>query len=373
MKVYVCLKETPIEKVQNQMYRDLLAHPAVEYVEPDMSIYSKYSFRLGYTRRVLMKHTNIKRVPLASGTADLIHSIQYPLTNKTPWVMDTEHPTGMLHWFNYSMFSQPKWTSKVEKIINSPHCKKIMPMTDAARESTLAAFKLNDPGKLRTIYPAVHPQPPAQKKEGSSINLLFVGRLFSQKGAEELLEAHDQLKKKFDVKLTMVTEAPDDVRKKYANDPTVELPGSEYGEKLNNRFREADVFVMPTYVDTFGSVYIEAYSHGIPAVGTDQYGQAEIIRDGKTGYHVHSPIHLHMPGGSLKRWSSWEHFQEELKKVDKTMVTKGLVEKLTNLIEDGRLRRSMGANAFAEVESGRFSITTRNKAIREVYEEAMHS
>jgi glycosyltransferase involved in cell wall biosynthesis len=48
----------------------------------------------------------------------------------------------------------------------------------------------------------------------------------------------------------------------------------------------ADVFVLPSYREGFGSVVIEAAAAGVPAIGTRIYGVSDAIVDGETGFLV---------------------------------------------------------------------------------------
>jgi glycosyltransferase involved in cell wall biosynthesis len=46
-----------------------------------------------------------------------------------------------------------------------------------------------------------------------------------------------------------------------------------------------------------------------------------------------------------------------------------LVEKISLLIEDARLRRAMGHAARWEVEQGKFSIRSRNEKLKQIFDE----
>lgn len=47
-----------------------------------------------------------------------------------------------------------------------------------------------------------------------------------------------------------------------------EFVGPKYGEELQSEYANADLFVLPTYSENFGSVVIEALAHGVPAICT---------------------------------------------------------------------------------------------------------
>jgi len=72
---------------------------------------------------------------------------------------------------------------------------------------------------------------------------------------------------------------------------TAEFLGRVNDQTLENLYKQADVFLMPslTTEDTFegfGLVYIEANAHGVPVIGPDRSGSTEAIANGKSGYTV---------------------------------------------------------------------------------------
>ena len=55
---------------------------------------------------------------------------------------------------------------------------------------------------------------------------------------------------------------------------------------LLERYREADVFVMPSFFETFGLVYLEAMSQGLPLIYSKDQGFDGFYTDGRIGYAV---------------------------------------------------------------------------------------
>ena len=56
--------------------------------------------------------------------------------------------------------------------------------------------------------------------------------------------------------------------------------------ELLAHYRAADLFAMPSLCDSFGFVFLEAMTQGLPCIGTDLNAMPEIIADGETGYVV---------------------------------------------------------------------------------------
>lgn len=57
-------------------------------------------------------------------------------------------------------------------------------------------------------------------------------------------------------------------------------------EEMPNVYKESDLFVLPSENETFGQVFIEAMSCGIPVIGTKVGGIPEIISDSYSGFLV---------------------------------------------------------------------------------------
>ena len=57
-------------------------------------------------------------------------------------------------------------------------------------------------------------------------------------------------------------------------------------EELINYYRAADIFVMPSFKETFGRVYAEAMTQGVPVIYTRGQGFDGIFEEGTVGYSV---------------------------------------------------------------------------------------
>jgi glycosyltransferase involved in cell wall biosynthesis len=66
----------------------------------------------------------------------------------------------------------------------------------------------------------------------------------------------------------------------------VEFAGVLRGADLARAYADMDIFVFPSYTDTFGNVVLEALSSGVPAVVTPGGGPKYIVRDQQTGFVV---------------------------------------------------------------------------------------
>jgi len=57
-------------------------------------------------------------------------------------------------------------------------------------------------------------------------------------------------------------------------------------EKIKTYYRKASIFVMPSLMEGFGLVFLEAMAQGLPIIGGNVGGTLELIKDGKNGFLV---------------------------------------------------------------------------------------
>jgi len=122
-----------------------------------------------------------------------------------------------------------------------------------------------------------------------TVNLLFVGEYTSNKNILSIISATNILRKKgYNVNLKLIGrgDQEDKINKlvtkyyKYINNKGY----IANKEQLVCEYNEADIFIMPSYKETFGLVYIEALSQGLPIVYTKGQGVDGYYKDGEVGY-----------------------------------------------------------------------------------------
>ncbi len=90
---------------------------------------------------------------------------------------------------------------------------------------------------------------------------------------------------------------------------------------LSDCYRACDVFVMPSRIEDFGLVFLEAMAHAKPVIGGNHGGTPDVVLDGENGYLV-----------------NYEDVET-------------LAMRLISLLGDARLRARMGAQGRARLES----------------------
>ncbi len=126
------------------------------------------------------------------------------------------------------------------------------------------------------------------------VRLMFAGRLDKNKNIPTIQKAMKILREKdIETTLTVVASRIEDkaelalIKK---DEYTTHIPGLNK-EELIEEYRAHNVFVMPSFTESFGLVYAEAMSQGLPVIYSAGQGFDGQFEEGEVGYRVdsHSP------------------------------------------------------------------------------------
>lgn len=127
-------------------------------------------------------------------------------------------------------------------------------------------------------------QPPSNRN-GSTLNVLFVGGEGLRKGIGYLAEAAKLLSSD-----TIIFRAVGDLGLTKAGLESIaayiDLLGPVPRVELSHHFEWADVLVLPSVSETFGLVVLEALASGIPVITTVNTCGPDVIREGEDGFVV---------------------------------------------------------------------------------------
>jgi glycosyltransferase involved in cell wall biosynthesis len=122
----------------------------------------------------------------------------------------------------------------------------------------------------------------------------FMAALTDDKGAVDLLQAMQRLwQRGSDAVLVLAgpSVSPSSFKKRFsdlaeADRVRIRRLGPVGGQLKQDLLAATDVFAMPSRVDSFGIVYLEAWAYGVPVVGCRAGGVPEVIDDGQDGLLV---------------------------------------------------------------------------------------
>ena len=128
-----------------------------------------------------------------------------------------------------------------------------------------------------------------ERKSSNPVRLLFVGEFTKNKNTRTIFEAYRILRSRgWDARLTFVGDGPDakSVYRFAEEFPTTisVYPWIKSKADLLEKYRAADIFVMPSIKETFGLVFLEAMSQGLPLIYTKGQGIDGYFQQGSVGF-----------------------------------------------------------------------------------------
>lgn len=188
--------------------------------------------------------------------------------------------------------------------------------------------------------------------QSNVFTFIFVGRLVSDKGINELVEAFLRLRDHYldnnvsqEIRLLLVGPVEDNLNplhkmswERIKNTPSIFEVGPVWGKDILAYYAASDCFVFPSYREGFPNTVLEAGAMGLPSIVTDINGSREIIENGKNGLIIPS------------------------KNVD------ALYESMLSMVDDNEMRQEMKKNARTMIEE-RFEQRFVRKCLFDFYDE----
>jgi len=175
-----------------------------------------------------------------------------------------------------------KWL-KLEKSIFM-NAAKIFVMSSNVQKSLIKQYRIN-PNKIKVVYAGGNiniNNPNSELKDYSKKNILFIGGNWKRKGGSILLQSFENIQKIHkDATLTIVSwRAPKIIK------PGVTLYGKVGLNEISKLFHQASIFCMPSFIEPFGIVFIEAMMNKLPIVATKINAIPDFVTDNHNGFLV---------------------------------------------------------------------------------------
>lgn len=124
----------------------------------------------------------------------------------------------------------------------------------------------------------------------NKLNICFAGKIDNNKNCTLTIKACDMLiKKGINVKYTIVGDLISKSVKKMINQKKyIQYIPRKCQNELIDIYRQNDIFIMPSKNESFGLVYAEAMSQGLPVIYTKNEGFDGQFSESHVGYHVSS-------------------------------------------------------------------------------------
>lgn len=161
------------------------------------------------------------------------------------------------------------------------------------------------------------------------VKLVYAGRIDRNKNIPTVQRAMEILRKQgYETTLTIVGKVQD--KKEFQiieKDKFTRYLPAMPKEELLKVYRESDIFVMPSYTESFGLVYAEAMSQGLPVVYSKGQGFDNQFDEGVVGYHVSAGDPADVANGIKRVICSFGEIQKNVVELAKKFNWSKIVER----------------------------------------------
>lgn len=359
MKVYfyphAYLRDRQIDTIRhwpsNQIVNPELAENRLgAQVSSDKSVGRK--FQLSWKQRLPL--LNIKRRP-PGASDDAVVYVWGAVMASGPYIVDIDNPWSLV---GYNIGAMSIYRPILKHMLLDARCHEIRCMSNACRESLRLLFGHQVWTKARVSYPLIEQKisdPP--QVHPNEARFLFVGTQFEIKGGEALLKAFSEVyARQKACRLDIVTHMPEEFENRARSCAGIFLHQANFSRaEIHDRFmRNADILVLPTYVDSFGMVILEALSHGLAVIATDVYAIKEMVIQGQNGDLLDPPISIWDGRWPSASYRDLANIKSRIRSVDKTEFEKRLAVAMQRFVIDSAWRLC-ARRASIDLMSSRFS------------------
>lgn len=134
---------------------------------------------------------------------------------------------------------------------------------------------------------------PTERAENTPPRILFISNLLVNKGILTLLDALKTVNDRgydfrcdiagaetFEIDRNRINE---EIKSRQLDNKAI-YHGAAYGDDKERLLNNADMFVFPTFNEAFPLVCLEAMSHRLPVISTDEGGIPDMVSDNQTGF-----------------------------------------------------------------------------------------
>lgn len=287
--------------------------------------------------------------------------------------------------YNFKKLKSRLGLTLIRLFLLSNRCKYVFCMSKASRESALELLgvPIKRSSKFQVIYPTKEPFDVEREKSSSIIKLLFISSIhkskadkdfnFFMKGGKLVLQAYEHLIKKYpNIEMHYKGDIPENFKRRYEHIKNIFFYSTLPYEELMDLYKKSDIFIFPTYGDTFGYTFVEAMAYGLPVVTiNNNFATPELIIDNENGYVVKTSLRfLKYPFGKIiPDWISEEIWYNNLKTKDDQVGLRGIIESLEKLIKNKDIREKFSKNAKKRLIDGDLSIKYKKVRLMSLFKE----
>jgi len=309
---------------------------------------------------------------------DLIEAPLFPILTNKDWLY-TPADTESAMAFNLFGLPTPRFIRSIilRYLFSKKNFKGLLFKSNAGLR-TLSNYPLLNCQKVlektSVLYPAVRKIDDTKiaVHNSDNIQLIFVGEFF-RKGGKEVVDAFLELEKSHkNINLVICADREKHFemflyKDKYLeiidNNEKIKLCFVSREELFINYLPKSQIFLCPTFQESFGYAILEAMAFGLPVISTNYFAIPEMVQHGTTGYTIDITNNKFIQ--TIKGYN-FTRIPEDFS----TYVKVQLIQFCSKLISDNSLRQNFSENALASARN-KFSFEIRNKELDKLYKKVL--
>jgi len=352
----------------------------VEYIDVPF-----ISFRL---LKVFPEFLNFVKIFSPAPKVNLFHTRNNIVLNKKPWVVTYE--SFLPRFLGTGLHNKKVMQWGLEKLASS-YCKKIIPMSIAARELFYNIVRKHDfavsdfEKKVEVIYNAQKVTTKKEYENNSNIfRIVFVGNLFFQKGGRVIVDVFNELSKTYDhlelilisqllyndfMTCSSVSDFENYKQKINANTKIKWFQNVPHQDVIQKIFPTCDVAVLLTFDDCFPNSNTEAMLAGLPVISTNIFSVPEQVQHNVNGFLINLPLDENR---QLDCFWEFKNLEKRKKRIleHEEMMKPEFKKYLIQLIENRELCTQFGRKSL-EIAREKFHYRVRNEKLSRIYQEIL--
>jgi glycosyltransferase involved in cell wall biosynthesis len=319
---------------------------------------------------------------------DLVFLTSFPYTyGQNPWVVEIEDPTTLFFPMAHNGRTGDRDLGAtaafpvLKAMLEADHCKGIITHMKSTARLVPALFK-SETIRKKVFYAPLGVQVPPrwrrhdEERDPDEIHLLFINSWhqiptnFYLRGGLDVLEAFATLKTRYpQLRLTLRSHLPalDDHFHRILESNWVRVINRMVTpEEMAELHLNSDIYLLPAARVHIVSL-LQAMSYGLPVVASDGWGFEEYVE------HERNALVVKGRYGKVT-WADYDagvlrEDYDPMYTADPDVVA-GIVESVSRLVEDRKLRARLGRAARADVET-KYSLARWNAALKTAFDRAL--
>jgi len=308
---------------------------------------------------------------------DIIEAPLFPVVTNKKWIYT---PADIYTPLNFKLLKipipQPIKMVLINIFFSQKNLRKILFKSIEGKNSFLKYekyFSKDVVEKVDVVYPAIRRvEDELISFNDNRVNFLFSGDFF-RKGGAQVVDAFEVLQKKYNnISLRICSHESLGtgnklLRNKYLykikNNPSILLGFVDRSEMINNILPNTDIFVSPTFAETFGFAILEAMAYGIPVISTNIFAIPELVEHGENGFLIDVSAHQFVQ-------KAQNYIINDIPELFHHYLVSEIHKYMSILVDDCAMRRKFGLKSL-EIARSKFSFEIRNKKMKKIYEDCL--